>query len=73
MGESLFAVERTSPDDQETILAISNCTAQPVLAPIDQLELKSSARKWQDLIRNKSPETVDNTIRLEPYQSVWLT
>ena len=73
LGESLFAVERTSPDGQETLLAISNCTAQPVLAPIDQLELKSSAHKWQDLIRNKSPETVDNTIRLEPYQSVWLT
>lgn len=70
MGGSLFAVEQTSPDGQETLLAISNCTAQPLLAPLDQLESKSSARKWQDLIRNKSPETVNNAIRFESYQSV---
>ena len=66
LGESVFAVERTSPDGKEIILAISNCTGQPVHVPIDE-------RDRTDLILNKTPEMVGNTVRLDPYQSVWLT
>jgi len=73
LGDAVFAVERTSPDGKETLLAISNCTAQPVHVPLDHAELKSPGRERLDLITGTSPETVGNTIRLEPYQSVWLT
>jgi sucrose phosphorylase len=66
LGENVFAVERTSPAGKETILAISNCTGQPVHVPIAE-------RDRTDLILTKKPEMVGNAIRLDPYQSVWLT
>lgn len=72
LGENVFAVERTSPDGKESVVAISNCTAQPAHVPADNPELKSSLRARLDLIQNRTPETVDHALRLEPYQSLWL-
>ena len=66
LGETVFALERISPDGKETVRAISNCTDQPVHVSIDE-------RDQLDLILNRKPERVGNNIRLEPYQSVWLT
>lgn len=66
LGESVFAVERTSPDGKQSILAISNCSGGPVAVPAP------AARDRLDLILNRKPETDGHAIRLNPYQSVWL-
>ncbi len=66
LGESVFAVERTSPDGKETVLAISNCSGQPVAVPAP------AARDRLDLILNRKPGMDGAALRLDPYQSVWL-
>ena len=68
LGDSVFAVERISPDGKELVIAISNCTAQSVHVTLDERDCQR-----RDILRNQEPERVGNQVRLEPYQSVWLT
>ena len=66
LGESVFAVERTSPDGKQILLAISNCSGQPVAVPAP------AVRNRTDLVLGRKPTTDGDTIRLDPYQTVWL-
>ncbi len=66
LGESVFAVERTSPDGRETVLAITNCAGEPAAVPT------SVVRNRTDLILGEKPRTDGDATRLSPYQSIWL-
>ena len=66
LGENVFAVERTSPDGKQILLAISNCSGQPVAVPAP------AVRDRTDLVLGRKPTADGDAIRLDPYQTVWL-
>ena len=71
-GDRVFAVERTAPDQSQTLLAISNFTDQPVTIPLDHPGWPAGMQTHRDLLRNAPPDIAGNDLRLAPYQTLWL-
>ncbi len=78
LGDSFFAVLRTSTDGQQTILTLHNVTDQTQIVRIDgsipvgwALPTKTT---WRDLITEESYSLADNelALHLKPYQFIWL-
>jgi len=67
LGESVFAFERTSPDGGESITCISNFTTEPV-----SVRLEGNAPR-HDLLTGGDLEVAGKAIRLDPYQTAWLS
>ncbi|MDD5676394.1 MAG: sugar phosphorylase [Kiritimatiellae bacterium] len=69
-GQSCFVLERTAPDESESILCVSNCTAR-------HLELnRVSLPPWSDSLRDilhGHRVYKHASVNLAPYQTVWLT
>ena len=73
LGNKVFACERTSPDGEETILALSNFTARSVSVTLDgSAGAVGSAAAWRELIRGRSSNSTRKRISLGPYQTAWL-
>ena len=74
LGDTVFAIERNSPDGTETVLAIFNFTAKKVT---QSLKGKTSPpgkdAHIKDLISGKDLGPEINEITLKPYQAVWLS
>jgi len=72
-GPQTFCVRRSSPDGRESVIAVSNVTAEPVTLhtgkKIPDLDAKD---EWTDLLTGKTPSGTAGTLRLAPYQTVWL-
>jgi glycosidase len=72
LGYDLLAVQRTSLDSQEQIIALHNFT--PFTKPIAVAELglsPSNHNQWHNLISGKSRRIVEGTITLNPYEACW--
>lgn len=74
LERGLFGVERTAPDDSETILAISNLSARSRRFTLDErLTGSSNVQVWEDLITGRSGTGAGKrTWGLAPYETVWL-
>ena len=73
LGDNVFAIERTAPDNSEKIVAISNLAAQQVDVRIDdRTATLSNADKWNNLITGRLRGKSDRTISLSPYETCWL-
>ncbi len=73
LGDSVFALERTSPDAKETIASISNFTEKQVeLAIDDKIPSLKKPGRIKDIISGKLFGAGLSRITLHPYQTVWL-
>ena len=72
LGVKLFAFWRQSPDRRQSIFAINNITDEMqnlALSDLNLIELDS----WVDLLTGDIFNNVNEVIKLQPYQSIWLT
>jgi sucrose phosphorylase len=73
LGDSLFALERTSPDGSETIASISNFTDKQVELAVEEMMLSVEKQgRMTDIISGRLFSGGSNRIALEPYRTVWL-
>ncbi|MEM9553587.1 MAG: sugar phosphorylase [Acidobacteriota bacterium] len=72
LGERLFGFWRQSPQRDQSIFAVHNLGRRRCRLPLSSLNLVSTDR-WQDLIGGGAVDDLHGSIRLEPYQSLWLT
>jgi sucrose phosphorylase len=74
VSPSVFAVLRTSPEEDEHILAVTSVVnrACTVEIPFDAMDLR--VEKWHDLLREREygAEQGRLAVALEPYEVVWL-
>jgi len=72
LGNTFFAVQRTSPDRRETIVAVSNLTSRTVSLKLDG-RIPAIADKPTDILRPRNFGANGRTLSLSPYKTAWLT
>jgi sucrose phosphorylase len=73
MGPSLFAVERTSPDEDESLLAVSNFSAEETTVSLEKsFPALRYAPSWMDCISGRVHQGGCRRIQLAPYQTAWI-
>ncbi|WP_260679312.1 sugar phosphorylase [Thalassomonas sp. M1454] len=72
LGVKLFAFWRQSPDRTQSIFSINNITDTEQTLPLSDLNL-IELDSWTDLISGHTFDDVNEIIKLQPYQSLWLT
>lgn len=72
-GAELFALERTSPNGNQTVFCVFNFTdqEQTLVNPKDTETLKK-AKKFYDILSGKTHSDGSRGIKLAPYQAMWL-
>ena len=70
LGPELFAILRTSQNNDEKILALNNVTDKNVTASLDAVDGFSTDAQLTDLLGNT--KLAADSIELAPYQCVWL-
>jgi sucrose phosphorylase len=72
-GSDLFAVRRTSPDGEATVLCVSNVTSEPrSFRPRDHVRSLRGRRKAADMLGDGGEISLEDTLDLAPYQTLWL-
>ena len=73
VSDVLFALVRTSIDEKEQILCITNITSQDQQVSLDLSEQGLNAKSWLDVLSGQSLSAQGNILMLElsPYQAVW--
>jgi hypothetical protein len=70
----LFGIERTSVDNTEQLVCISNLTAHPRQLDAQQLDAAAGEHEWHDLIEGQSHAFgAGNSVLLQPWQTLWLS
>ncbi|MEH6584380.1 MAG: sugar phosphorylase [Halioglobus sp.] len=72
LGSAIFGFWRQSIDRKQSIFCVHNISASPqwlALSDINLIETES----WTDLISAVSFKGVDQTVELQPYQSLWIS
>ncbi len=72
LGNRVFAVQRTAPDDTETVIAVSNVTGTPVDVQIPEVAAASGAGIFSDLVTDTVLGQAGERLKLAAYQSCWL-
>ena len=72
LGLEIFGVWRQSIDRQQDVFSISNVSDEPQTVSLDNVNLVSTVA-WRDLISGQAIRKGQRELRLEPYQSVWLS
>ena len=72
LEKSLFGIWRQSIDRSQSIFCISNLSKFKKLIPLLEINLIAT-EKWYDIISKKEIKDLSGTLKLLPYQSVWLS
>ena len=74
LAPEVFAVLRTSPEGDESILALTNVTGKHVSLNIPLQELGHEFSKWSDLLTQNrgTAEGLKLSLSLGPYDILWL-
>ncbi|MDJ0749586.1 MAG: sugar phosphorylase [Woeseiaceae bacterium] len=72
LGLEIFGVWRQSNDREQSIFSISNVTKEVRELALENVNLFSNER-WTDLISGVEIQEGQKSLRLEPYQTVWLS
>ncbi len=72
LGSALFGFSRHSQEPAQQIFCISNITDEPRLLSLLDLSLPEQA-EWEDLISGERYPDLDQSLQLEPYQTVWIS
>jgi sucrose phosphorylase len=74
LGPAFFALQRTAPDKDSTVVCISNMTNQQQSVTLDHAVPYLEAHdQWRDLLSDKIRGGKSHTLRMQPYETVWLT
>lgn len=73
LGNHIVGFQRSSTDGLQTILAISNCTADNVTVAFVDLPDLDATTRWDDLVAGKLIDLAARNLVLAPYQTVWIT
>ena len=71
-GSSIFAFWRESINRKQCIFAINNISDKSQKISLLELNLIGT-ESWTDLLTDKKFTANDNSITLEPYQSLWIS
>jgi len=72
LGRQLFGFWRQSIDRQQSIFAIYNISNKPQLLSLSTINLIDTD-SWHDLLSGERFETLEQSITIKPYQSLWIT
>lgn len=72
LGSKIFGFWRQSQDRKQSIFCISNVTHEKLDLPLCELNLIIT-ESWLDLLSHKEIQHIDESIVLQPYQTVWIT
>ncbi len=74
LSPGVFALLRTSPESDDTVLALTNVSDQELKLEVPFSELSRTERRWRDLLSSRQVVAADEglLIDLEPYAVVWL-
>ena len=72
LGRDFFGVWRQSQDRGQSIFAITNLTSQGKSLQLADLNL-IEVERWRDLISGSQILSHQSELRLDPYQTVWIT
>ncbi len=74
ISPNVFAVLRTSPENDQRILALTNVTARPCNVVISLSELGMDETRWRDVLSEKEWQADKGklSLNLEPYDVAWL-
>ena len=68
MGSKIFCFQRTSIDKKQTIICLTNLSSKT-----QYLSLNKKFRSWKNLINQKLYILPNKELKLEPFQTVWLS
>ena len=68
MGSKIFCFQRTSIDKKQTIICLTNLSSKT-----QYLSLNKKFRNWKNLINQKLYILPNKRLKLEPFQTVWLS
>ena len=68
MGTKIFCFKRQSVDKKQTIICITNLSSKAQTTKINYKFLK-----WKNLLNYSNNQILNNMIRLEPFQTIWLS
>ena len=73
VSDALFALVRTSIDEKEQVLCITNITSRNQQITINLSEQGLNAKSWLDILSDQSLTAAGDTLvlNLSPYQAVW--
>ncbi len=72
LSDNIFGFWRQSIDRSQSIFCISNITDTPLELPLASVNLISSD-SWCDLISGETISDIGDTLKLSPYQTLWLS
>lgn len=72
LGEGLFCFWRQSRRREQSIFCVHNITNKPIAFNLSGLNLVET-NDWHDLFTQQRFEDLQESVKLEPYQSLWLT
>lgn len=71
-GPAVFALQRTSPGQNERVLCLQNVTDRPQIARISEADLPAGG-PVTDLVSGRHLQwPLEAPLRLEPYQTIWV-
>ena len=68
LGTKIFCFKRISLDKKQTIISITNCSSIPQYPKLDKKYLK-----WNNLIDPKIKPVKNKTLKLKPFETMWLS
>ena len=68
MGTKIFCFQRTSIDKKQTIICITNLSSKA-----QNLLLNRKFENWKNLINQKINILHNKRLKLEPFETVWLS
>ena len=72
LGASVFGFWRQSMDREQSIFCIHNISDQPRNLTLSDINLIET-EQWADLIGGESFDGVEQSVLLQPYQSLWIS
>ena len=72
LNDNVFGFWRQSTDRQQSIFCINNLSNQEVEIPISSINLINT-QEWSDLITGNILDSQSDSLKLQPYQFVWLS
>jgi len=72
IGKQLFGFWRQSMDRRQSIFCITNISDQPQELTLSDINLVVTD-EWRDLISGESYASIDHTLTLTPYRTLWIT
>ena len=68
LGSKIFCYERISLDKKQTIICITNLSTK-----LQYIKINKNLIKYRDLLGRKIFFTIDKKIKLDPFQTIWLS